>query len=160
MQQVSFEVSSGPDLGKSIKWSDGQPARIGQDPLCDLTLEDPGVEQWHALITFREQIWRIFVLSSSGSIAVNEQEIELGSELANGDSIDLPVILASLNDALVAEDTSPETVELLPGVSLLEMSDTLRDEFRKKVEGELEKKLKDIDQLNRKLRKENNVHDY
>ena len=50
--------------------------------------------------------------------------------IRNGDSIDLPVILASLDDALFAEDTSTETVELLPGVSLLEMSGTLRDEFR------------------------------
>lgn len=52
------------------------------------------------------------------------------SVLRDGDPIELSVILGNLNDALIAEDGSVESLELLPGVTLLEMSDELRDQFR------------------------------
>ncbi|MCZ6675124.1 MAG: Do family serine endopeptidase [Verrucomicrobia bacterium] len=58
-------------------------------------------------------------------------EISL-SILRDGEAMDIPVILANLNDAdvFVGEDASSEIIELLPGVTLLEMTDSLRDQFR------------------------------
>lgn len=49
--------------------------------------------------------------------------------IREGESIDVPVVLGSLNDAIVAEDTTSETVELLSGVSLSELSPELRDQY-------------------------------
>jgi len=50
--------------------------------------------------------------------------------IRDGDKLQLPVILANLSEAEVAEDNSSEPIELLPGVSLMEMTDALREEFR------------------------------
>ncbi|QXD23698.1 Do family serine endopeptidase [Opitutia bacterium ISCC 51] len=49
--------------------------------------------------------------------------------IRDGKEIVLPVVLGNLNDALVSEDTTTETVVLLTGVSLSELSPELRDEF-------------------------------
>jgi serine protease Do/serine protease DegQ len=50
--------------------------------------------------------------------------------IRDGDKLQLPVILANLSEAEVAEDNSSEPIELLPGVSLMEMTDALREESR------------------------------
>ncbi len=50
--------------------------------------------------------------------------------LREGEPLELIVILANLSDAALSEDTSSETFELLPGVTLMEMSDELREQFR------------------------------
>ena len=49
--------------------------------------------------------------------------------IRDGAQIEIPVMLGSLSDAVVAEDTTTETVELLTGVSLTELSPELRDQF-------------------------------
>ncbi len=49
--------------------------------------------------------------------------------IRDGEQIELPVVLGNLNEALVAEDNSTDTVELLAGVSLSEISPELRDQF-------------------------------
>ncbi len=50
--------------------------------------------------------------------------------LRDGMPMELIVTLANLSDATLAEDTSTETVELLSGVTILEMTDELREQFR------------------------------
>ncbi len=50
--------------------------------------------------------------------------------LRDGMPMELIVTLANLSDAALAEDTSTETVELLSGVTILEMTDELREQFR------------------------------
>ena len=49
--------------------------------------------------------------------------------IREGETIKVPVVLGSLNDAIVAEDTSTETVELLEGVTLAELSPELRNQY-------------------------------
>ena len=51
------------------------------------------------------------------------------SVVRNGDEIELPVVLGSLSDALVAEDTTTETVEPLEGITLQELTPELKDQF-------------------------------
>ena len=75
------------------------------------------------------------IVTSRPDLRLQISQINPGSEIMmsvvrDGHKIELPVILASLNDASIAEDSSAETIELLPGVNLLEMSDALREKFR------------------------------
>ena len=50
--------------------------------------------------------------------------------IRDGEQLQLPVVLANLSDAELALDNRSEPIELLPGVSLMEMSAALREQFR------------------------------
>jgi serine protease Do len=50
--------------------------------------------------------------------------------IRDGEKLQLPVVLANLSDAEVAVDNNSEPIELLLGVSLMEMSEALREQFR------------------------------
>ena len=72
---------------------------------------------------------------SRADLRLKISQITPGSEIMmsvvrDGAELMVPVILANLNEASIVQDSSAETVELLPGVTVLEMSEALRQEFR------------------------------
>jgi len=74
-------------------------------------------------------------VTSRPDLRLQISQIEPGSEIMmsvvrDGEKIQVPVVLASLNEASVSEDSSSESIELIPGVTLLEMTESLREEFR------------------------------
>ncbi|MBH54465.1 MAG: protease Do [Opitutaceae bacterium] len=76
-------------------------------------------------------------VSSSSDLRLKISQVHPGSEVVmtvirNGDSMEIPVVVGNLNDAgkLSVADAGSEPVELLEGVTLAEMSEALRQQFR------------------------------
>ena len=72
---------------------------------------------------------------SKDDLRLQISQITPGSEiilsvLRDGEQMEFPVVLGSLNDASVLDSSTGDSSELLSGVTLLEMSDALRNQFR------------------------------
>ena len=111
---------------------DGTNGAVINQVLPNTPAENAGLQVYDVIIALNGRS-----VVSHPDLRLKISQISPGSEVImtvvrDGDSFDVPVVVGSLNDAgtLSLSDAGSEQVELLEGVTLMEMSEPLRGQFR------------------------------
>ena len=93
-------VTTGPQKGQVVQWTDDVPLRLGRGADADFTLDDPKLDAHHAEIVQRGGQWFIRDLGSESGTFVNLVRIRDFVRLADSDQI-------ILGDSVLAFCTAP-----------------------------------------------------
>ena len=116
------------DLAEEFGVADTQGAVITQ-VFPDTPAEAAGLKVYDVIVAIDGR-----PVVSQPDLRLKVSQITPGQEVSmrvvrDGNVMTVPVVLGSLDDALIADDTTTDTVELLPGVTLLELTPELRDQY-------------------------------